>query len=136
MRIFPESMIWRIWQESCAAIQKSLMKYLAIILLFIPVLLKAQKVFSVNYESQADVKLFVTQYESQADLLVFVEEYESRANGNEGRWFFESYESRADKKVFFVEYESQADLKIFFVQYESRAGWRNREKMHLMFRQD
>lgn len=29
---------------------------------------KAQKVYSVNYESQADVKVFVVKYESQADL--------------------------------------------------------------------
>ena len=32
---------------------------------------KAQKVFSVQYESQADVKVFVVDYESQADLKVY-----------------------------------------------------------------
>ena len=37
----------------------------------------AQKVFSVKYESQADVKVFVVKYESQADLLVFKEKYET-----------------------------------------------------------
>ena len=31
----------------------------------------AQKIFSVDYSSQADVKVFVTKYSSQADLLVF-----------------------------------------------------------------
>ena len=31
----------------------------------------AQKVYSVDYESQADVKVFVVQYESQADLKVY-----------------------------------------------------------------
>ena len=33
--------------------------------------LNAQTVYSVKYESQADVKVFVVDYESQADLLVF-----------------------------------------------------------------
>ncbi len=31
----------------------------------------AQKVFSVDYESRADVKVFVVDYESRADLLVY-----------------------------------------------------------------
>jgi hypothetical protein len=34
--------------------------------------------------------------------------------------------------VFFVPYEGQADLKIFFVDYPAQAGWKKREKMHLM----
>ena len=86
----------------------------------------AQKIFSVDYESRADVKVFVVDYESRADLLVYREDYESRATGNDGRWFFVDYESRADKSVFFVDYESRADLKIYFVDYENRAGWRNK----------
>ena len=93
----------------------------------------AQKIFSVDYESRADVKVFVVDYESRADLLVFKEEYESRADGNDGHWFFVEYESRADKKIFFVDYESRADLKIFFVEYESRAGWKNKSKQHLLY---
>ncbi len=63
----------------------------------------AQKIYKVDYESQADLKVFVVNYESQAD-----------------------------KKVYFVDYESQADLKIYFVDYESQAGWRNKSKMHLL----
>ena len=39
----------------------------------------AQKVFTVDYASQADVKLFVVEYASQADLCVFKVEYASRA---------------------------------------------------------
>jgi hypothetical protein len=31
----------------------------------------AQKVFSVEYENQADVKVFVVKYENQADIKVF-----------------------------------------------------------------
>jgi len=95
--------------------------------------LNAQTVYSVKYESQADVKVFVVEYESQADLLVFKEDYSSRAKGNEGNWFFVDYQSQADKSIYFVKYESQADLKIYFVEYESRTGWRNKEKVHLMY---
>ena len=93
----------------------------------------AQKMFSVDYESRADVKVFVVDYESRADLLVYKEDYESRANGNDGHWFFVKYESRADKTIFFVDYESRADLKVFFVEYESRAGWRNKSKQQLLY---
>jgi hypothetical protein len=93
----------------------------------------AQKIFSAEHESRADVKVFVVDYESRADLLVFKEEYESRAAGNEGLWHFVEYESRADKKIFFVDYESRADLKVFFVAYESRAGWQNKSMQHWLY---
>lgn len=39
----------------------------------------AQKMFSVEYSSQADVKVFVVKYESEADLNVYKEKYESQA---------------------------------------------------------
>ena len=52
---------------------------------------KCQKVFSVDYESQADVKVFVVNYESQADLKVFKVDYESQVGQNDGRWFFVKY---------------------------------------------
>ena len=38
--------------------------------------MQAQKIFSVQYESQADVKVFVVDYESQADLLVYKVDYD------------------------------------------------------------
>lgn len=94
---------------------------------------KAQKIFSVEYESRSDVKVFVVDYESRADLLVYKEDYESNAKGNNGQWHFVDYESRADKRIFFVDYESRADLKIHFVKYRSRAGWRNKSKQHLLY---
>ena len=50
-----------------------------------------------------------------------------------GKWFFTKYENQAKKKIYFVDYENQAELKVFFVEYENQAGWRNKEKMHLMF---
>ena len=86
--------------------------YLSLFLLLVD-FTYAQKVFSVDYESRADVKVFVVDYESRADLLVYKVDYESRAGKNDGKWFFVDYESRADKKIFFVDYESRADLKIF-----------------------
>ena len=93
----------------------------------------AQKMYTVSYESQADVKVFVVDYESQADLKVFKVKYESQAGKNDGKWFFVQYESQADTKIYFVNYESQADVKIFFVDYESQAGWRNNQKKHLFY---
>ncbi len=42
----------------------------------------SQEVYSVNYESQADVKVFVVDYESQADLKVYKVAYSSQASGN------------------------------------------------------
>ncbi|HSD15535.1 MAG TPA: DUF6150 family protein, partial [Flavobacterium sp.] len=59
--------------------------------------------------------------------------HQSEVDKNDGNWFFTEYESQADKKIYFVEYESQADLKIYFVEYKSQAGWRNKEKIHLMY---
>ena len=41
--------------------------------------LNAQKVYSVKYQSQADLKVFVVKYESQADLKVYKVDYESQA---------------------------------------------------------
>lgn len=102
-------------------------------LMLAPAASNAQKIFSVDYQSQADIKVFVVKYESQADLKVFKVKYQSQATANNGKWFFVDYVSRADKKIFFVPYESQADLKIFFVNYESQAGWSNASKKHLMY---
>ena len=64
----------------------------------------SQKMHSVDYSSQADVKVYVVDYSSQAD-----------------------------KKIYFVDYSSQADLKIYFVEYRSQAGWRNNSKKHLLY---
>jgi len=91
---------------------------------------KAQSIFSTQYESQAEVTVFVVDYESQADLLVHKVKYASQAKGNEGLWYFVDYSSQADKKIFFVPYASQADIKIFFVDYESKAGWNNKKLIH------
>ena len=106
--------------------------FLSTILLFLGTT-NAQKVYSVKYQSQADVKVYVVKYESQADLKVYKVDYESQAGNNDGKWFFVNYESQAKKKLFFVDYESQADLKIFFVDYQSQAGWKNSSKKQLLY---
>ena len=80
----------------------------------------AQKVYSTNYEYQADVKVFVVDYEYQADLLVYKESQEYDASGNEGKWYF-------------VDKEYQADVKIYFVKNEYQAGWRDKSKMYLLY---
>ena len=57
------------------------MKY--ILLLFLGLLSSsysfAQKVFTVEYENQADVKVFVVKYENQADLKICFVEYKNQA---------------------------------------------------------
>ena len=54
--------------------------YLYLFLIFFSSLnLHAQKVYSVDYSSQADVKVFVADYESRADLIVYKVDYASRA---------------------------------------------------------
>jgi hypothetical protein len=46
---------------------------------------QAQKVYSVDYENQADVKVFVVKYENQADLKVFKVKYNNQAGQNDGK---------------------------------------------------
>ena len=54
--------------------------YFLFICLFLYALpVQAQKVFSVAYANQADVKVFVTDYENQADLKVFKVAYANQA---------------------------------------------------------
>ena len=46
----------------------------------------AQKVFSVDYENQADVKVCVVKYENQADLKVFKVKYSNQVTQIEGKY--------------------------------------------------
>ena len=57
---------------------------LTIASIFITTSVLAQKVFSVEYASQADIKVFVVEYESQADLSVFKVDYYSQSEKNNG----------------------------------------------------
>jgi hypothetical protein len=78
------------------------MKYILIVIIitFSCLTAKSQKIFSVDYASQADIKIYVTDYESKSDLSVFKVDYESGAGNNDGNWFFVDYVSKADKKNF------------------------------------
>ena len=63
------------------------MKYLLLlIVLFSGVTSFAQKVYSVQYQNQADVKVFVVNYENQADLKVYKVKYSNEAKNNNGKW--------------------------------------------------
>ena len=59
----------------------------------------SQKIFSVEYPSQADFKIYVVDYKSQADLNVYKVDYSSQSKGNKGLWVFGDYQSPADKKI-------------------------------------
>jgi hypothetical protein len=113
---------------------KKIMKPI-VVFLFFAVCLKshAQKVFSTQYDNQADVKVFVVDYENEADLKVYKVKYSNQTTKNEGLWFFTEYDNQAEKKIFFVKYENQADLKIFFVPYSNQAGWANNAKKPLFY---
>jgi|GEM_PF-6197862 len=79
---------------------------------------RAQRVYKVDYPSQAVLKVFVVAYESQANFLVSFVKYESQVF--------------KDGMFFPVKYESQADLKIFIVDNRSKAGWGSKSKQYLL----
>jgi len=102
------------------------------IIVFISLNCYSQKVYTVNYDYQADIKVFVTNYEYQADLLVYKVKYDYQAKENTGLWFFTDHSYQAKKKIYFTKYDYQADIKICYVSYEYQAKWRNPEKKHLL----
>lgn len=55
------------------------MKKLLILLLIIPLLSYSQKVYSVKYSNQSDVKVYVVDYENQSDLKVFFVKYKNQS---------------------------------------------------------
>ena len=96
-------------------IMKNLCLYLGV--MFCTVVINAQKVYTVEYSSRADVKVFVVDFESQADLCVYKVDYSSQVGKNDGNWYFVDYSSQSGKNDgnwFFVDYASQSDKKIFF----------------------
>ena len=46
-----------------------------LILLIIPFISYSQKIFSVEYQNQSDIKVYVVEYENQSDLKVFKVDY-------------------------------------------------------------
>ena len=93
----------------------------------------AQKVYSTDYEYQADVKVFVVDKSYRADLIVYRVKHEYQAKGNKGLWFFVDKAYQADKKIYFTDKEYQADLKIYFTDREYRAGWEHKKYEYLMY---
>jgi hypothetical protein len=91
----------------------------------------AEKVYKVESEGLADIKVYIANNRSDADLCVCFVKSAGEAN-KDGLWFPVKYGSLADKKVFYVNYASQADLKIYVVEYSSQAGWLNKQKMHIL----
>ena len=71
------------------------MKY---IILLLPFFGFSQKIFSVDYPSQSDIKVFVVDYESQSDLKVFKVDYLSQSKGNKGLWYFVKYPSQSNRR--------------------------------------
>ena len=71
--------------------------YLFLFLTFVSA--KAQKVHSIQYPNQSDVKVFVVDYPNQADLLVYKIKYSNQAGNNNGLWFFTEYGNQANKKI-------------------------------------
>ena len=67
-------------------------------LLFLIGLSFGQKIYSVDYANQADVKVFVSDYPNQADLLVYKVKYANQVGKNNGKWFFVKYAYQSDKK--------------------------------------
>ena len=55
------------------------MKHILIILFLIPLTSYSQKVYSVDYSNQSDVKVFVVEYENQCDLKIFFVKYKNQA---------------------------------------------------------
>ena len=104
-----------------------------LIFVFFSNYMNAQKVYSVQYPNQANIKIYVTKYQNQADLKVYKVKYVNQVQNNNGLWFFTEYENQADLKIYFVKYNNQADLKIYFVKYPNQAGWNNDTKKHLLY---
>ena len=97
------------------------MKHLSILIFtIIPFISFSQKVYSVEYSNQSDLKVFVVEYENQCDLKVYKVDFPNQALVNKGHWYF-------------VDYPNQSDLKIFFVDYPNQSGWRNKSKQHLLY---
>jgi len=106
---------------------------LALLFFSISIPAKSQKVFSCNNRYDADIKVFVVENRYDADLLVFKVSNEYDADGNKGLWYFCKNRYDAKKKIWFAENKYDADLLICFVKNKYDAGWREKEKMHLLY---
>lgn len=93
----------------------------------------SQKIYSCDGRYDADVLIYVVDSRYDADLLVYKEESKYNATGNEGLWHFVESRYDADKKVYFTDSKYDADLLICFVDSRYDAGWRNKERIYLLY---
>ena len=101
--------------------------------LFLSLVSNAQKIYSCDSKYDADVKIFEVESKYSADLLVYKSDSRYDAKGNEGLWYFTESRYDADKLVYFTESKYDADLLIYFVESRYDAGWRNRERIYLLY---
>ncbi len=92
---------------------------------------KTQRVFTVEYASQADAVLFETKIKYEADILIYKVDYASQVNPEKGLWLDVKYKSQADWIVHWVKYRNQSSCVIYFVPYRSQAT-RNRCYMDIL----
>jgi hypothetical protein len=93
----------------------------------------AQKIYSTDSQYDADVTVYVTDSKYDADLLVYKVSSQYEADGNEGLWFFTESKYDADKKIYFTDSKYAADLIIYFTDSKYDAGWKNRQKIYLLY---
>ena len=87
------------------------MKYVTMLFVLIPCYSISQKVYSVDYANQADIKVFEVQYENQCDLKVFKVDNPNQVDGNRGLWHFVDYANQSDLKVFFCTVSESSGLE-------------------------
>jgi hypothetical protein len=94
--------------------------------------LQAQVVYQTEWKSDADIQVYVTEWKSDADLVVYKTTWKSDADKNEGIWYFTEWKSDAKKKLYFTTWKSDASLIVYYTEYKSDAGWKNKDKEHLL----
>ena len=73
------------WNGVCIVLGEPtnrIMRHILFCLFLLPISTFSQKVYSVQYPNQSDVKVFVVEYESQCDLKVYKVDYPNQVNGN------------------------------------------------------
>ena len=80
-----------------------------------------QKVFRVDYPSQADAMLYETKNKSEADILIYKVSYASQVNPDRGLWLDVKNQSESDWKIFWAKYKNQSSCVVYFVPYRSQA---------------
>ncbi|GAB4310781.1 MAG: hypothetical protein Kow00127_00460 [Bacteroidales bacterium] len=94
---------------------------------------KGQIIYSCDSRYDADIIVFAVESKYDADLWVYKCESRYEPDGNKGLWYFTESRYDADKLVWFSDSKYDADLLIWFTDSKYEAGWRKRQKIHLLF---